>query len=727
MPPKDCPPSRPNAVHVRPKFASKALAKSHRPENLFSPETCPIVGAGQQGELFLKGNQSGLEKLLRLIEKNSSKQIVKELSTIEFIEPITPQFRRNGIEALDILKRSPRGKDGFLTRVRLFDFADEDDQAKLISDFFESCKGRRLSPMLGGYSANSNLHVVECRHVDDVEELSRVVGVRSISRMPIVRTIRPRMFKAAALPKDPPSAPDLQEDFPLVAVVDSGVRNDDPALESWVRARDSDVAPEYRNTEHGTAVAGLICWGSQLNPGVQGINAEPCGVIDLQVVPNDDPTQGDTDEVTEAEFLQSLDTWLKRYANQCKVWNISLGVDEVCSLDAFSPLAEELDNLQEKYQVNFVISSGNYETAPLLDYPRKPGQLNIGRITSPADSILGVTVGSIAHVDSKSGPEAHHPSPFSRHGAGPNHVIKPDLVHYGGTCSTDASTLTGIRSLGQGQSGEYLGTSFAAPLVSRSLAQVIHMMTPTPSPVLARALLTHHARDPRNGGRVPDGEENYLGFGLPAPPPYCLECSPHTATLVFEDTLRPNYFLEWDDFPYPPSLRRNGRYFGEVWMTIAFSPSRGSRWGTEYCETHIDTHFGVYFKQKSKTTGVLSEKFKGLVPPEHKNPGQLYESFQIEGLRKWAPVRTYHGNLGEKGERGDRWRLKVQLLSRHGIEKMSPESKEVFRPQPFALIVTIADPERKIHVYDEMSQLVSSRFQAQNLMLRSAARLRAQT
>jgi serine protease AprX len=98
--------------------------------------------------------------------------------------------------------------------------------------------------------------------------------------------------------------------------------------------------------------------------------------------------------------------------------------------------------------------------------------------------------------------------------------------------------------------------------------------------------LTHHARDPRTSRRVPDGDENYFGFGLPAPVPYCLECTPHTSTLVFDDVLRPGYFLEWDDFPYPPSLTRERKYFGEVWMTVAFAPARGARWGTEYCETH---------------------------------------------------------------------------------------------------------------------------------------------
>jgi len=91
-------------------------------------------------------------------------------------------------------------------------------------------------------------------------------------------------------------------------------------------------------------------------------------------------------------------------------------------------------------------------------------------------------------------------------------------------------------------------------------------------------------------------------------------------------------------------------------MTVAFSPARGERWGTEYCETHIDAHFGVYRKERSRETGLVKPKlrFVGLVPPEHKNAGELYESYQVEKLRKWAPVRTYYGNM-EDGKRGECW------------------------------------------------------------------------
>jgi serine protease AprX len=159
------------------------------------------------------------------------------------------------------------------------------------------------------------------------------------------------------------------------------------------------------------------------------------------------------------------------------------------------------------------------------------------------------------------------------------------LVHYGGACATDASHISGIRSVNGNGSAENLGTSFAPPLVARTLAQIYHQVTRNP---LARALPTHHARDPRTSQRVPDGEEIFFGFGLPAPVPYCLECTPHTSTLVFDDVLRPGYFLEWNDFPYPPSLKRDGKYYGEVWMTVAFAPARAPGGGPSIAR-HIST------------------------------------------------------------------------------------------------------------------------------------------
>jgi hypothetical protein len=63
----------------------------------------------------------------------------------------------------------------------------------------------------------------------------------------------------------------------------------------------------------------------------------------------------------------------------------------------------------------------------------------------------------------------------------------------------------------------------------------------------------------------------------------------------------------------------------------------------------------------------------------------------------------------------------LQLRSRHGIEK----NEANVRPQPFSLIITIADPDAKAPIYDEMAQVIRNRFQADNLNLRTGVRIRS--
>jgi serine protease AprX len=353
---------RTGSAPIRVKLLSKAAAKTHRPDNLFSPLSCPIIGSGRLGELFVKATPEGLQRLVEVIERNKSDQVTKELSCVETIEPITPTFRRGGLEAKEVLRRSPRGKHGFIARVRLFNFGSDADQPKLVEDFTRVCHQRNIPISQDGYSPSSFTYGIECRDVDDVEALSRVIGVRSIMHMPLIRTIRPRMFDPKPLPAMP-NRTDAAGDFPVVVVVDSGVSAGIPALESWVVGRDSQVAPQYQNSDHGTFVAGLICWGAELNPTISGLESSPCGVFDLQVIPNQDPDKGDTLALLENEFLVSLEAALQEYANKYKVWNLSLGTDTVCSLDEFSTLAEELDNFQEN--IKFPLSSARATTTPL--------------------------------------------------------------------------------------------------------------------------------------------------------------------------------------------------------------------------------------------------------------------------------------------------------------------------------------------------------------------------
>lgn len=693
----------------------KALAKSHVPDALFSEQTCPIIGVGRPCEMFVQGSTKGLNRVKSKITAGSSKEVLKAISTLKKIDPVTPKDRLNGTSHQAVYDAAPEGKEGKKRiKVTLFDYLGQASQRAKLNHFLSRISELHAEASRLGSSSNRDTFVVSCDDAEQVRQLSRILSVKSIKPLPTFRLISHRTLKQTPLPTDLPMPDGSANEYPVVAVVDSGIASTHP-LSPWIYGRESFVAPLEADTYHGTFVGGLLVWGDRLNPGLAGVDATPCRLLDVHVLPNTDPAKGDTGTLTEQEFLVSLEECLRRHSNEVKVWNLSLGTDELCDMDRFSELAVELDDLQERYGVNFVIAAGNYEQSPLVPYPRDETQRNVSRITAPADSVLGITVASLSHLDHPTtGTRLGEPSPFTRNGPGPSHIIKPDLAHCGGNIALDGRHVLGVTSIADnGSLADDIGTSFAAPLISRQLAHLHHTITPNPSPTLARALLTHNARDVRTRGRVEDGDDIYVGFGTPLEIPSALECEPWKMTLVFEETLRPGYFLEWDDFPFPASLRNGDRYTGEIWMTLAYPPHRNHQYGSEYCETHIDASFGVYTEKDGK------EKFDGQVPLEHQHPGQLWESFQVKKLRKWAPVRTYHRLLSAKGIKGMRWRLFVKMITRHDIEDRLSIS------QPFCLILTIADPTRRAPIYDELSQQLRTRFQTNNIMLRPSTRVQA--
>jgi hypothetical protein len=80
---------------------------------------------------------------------------------------------------------------------------------------------------------------------------------------------------------------------------------------------------------------------------------------------------------------------------------------------------------------------------------------------------------------------------------------------------------------------------------------------------------------------------------------------------------------------------------------------------------------------------------------------------------------------------GKRWKLMVNMLTRHDVEKIDQgDDESTVAPilQPFALILTISDPDRRsATVYDEMARILRTRFRSRNLQLRPTVEVRART
>jgi hypothetical protein len=65
----DIAPSQSKVVPLTVTLEDKALAKSHRPTELFNSRTCPVIGAGKPGQLYVKGTPNGVAALKRLIKE----------------------------------------------------------------------------------------------------------------------------------------------------------------------------------------------------------------------------------------------------------------------------------------------------------------------------------------------------------------------------------------------------------------------------------------------------------------------------------------------------------------------------------------------------------------------------------------------------------------------------------------------------------------------------------
>jgi serine protease AprX len=701
---------------VRVILEDNATAKTHRPDYLFPRGSAPIIGAGEPGELFVQLNQGSIQNLKSKIARNTSKAVEKSLSTIRSINPVTKTDRFRGSSPEKIFKSAPLDKSGEnrIIQIQLFEYESPDDDRRKRStfEFLASSRSRRLrhfSPQ-----ADPNLYLVEVRTIDELEALAELPMVRGIEFLPCFSPISPAAFNRAAMRSlTDPDRPD-PKDCPIVAVVDTGVDDTVEQLSPWIAGRQQYVAANEFQPDHGTFVAGLIVWGDKLNPELENIEPLPCRILDVQLLPNKQASSGPNARCNAEEFIQGLEESIRQHP-EVKVWNLSLSSNNQVSLRDFSQEAKQLDDLQERYGISIVVAAGNYpgnSDADRLPYPRSELEKSQGRITTPADSVLAITVGAVAHIDHPKGVLGGETSPFSRNGPGPNYIIKPDVSHYGGNVAiAGRAQPLGLTSTTIGNYlADDIGTSFATPLISRQLAYIYATVNPTPSPVTARAILTHSARDIRAanpGGRVADSDDHLMGFGVPLKILQSIECEPWKMTMIFEEEVYNRYKLEWDHFPYPDCLIKDGKFTGEVWMTLAYNPKRNTQWGSEYCETHVNAHFGTVSTKDQK------EKFTGQVPVEHKNTKEHFEAWQIKSLRKWAPVRTYH-EIFKRGISGDRWKLYIDLISRHGNQT----------PQNFTLLLTIADPEKRRPVYNELSVKLAQRLQTQNLMLRPQVRNR---
>ena len=654
----------------------EAIAKSHKPNDLC--RCCPIIGGGDLNQIYIKVTKKTIEETISLVKQPPSEKFRANMTAIQDIQPIRPSEKISD----NLTQISQEGNFESICKkikIKLFDFDNDFDNIQIMGYVL-----RQLDEL--GFSNNHELITygekikyikVAVKSFQDIVRIASINGVKSVD-----------FFQKYSLPLTDCINTDLQlllnDDSVTseisIGIIDGGISDKNQFLKPYIIAREEYVSKDYINESHGTFIASTIQYGNKLN-GIIAANSK-YKFVDIVAIPNGDKNWGPTDGIGEEELMEIIEEVMEKYSSSTKIWNMSLGIESKVCDGSMSDLGIFLDYIQDKYCVQFFVSSGNLNQLPLREWPPQDDMGERDRIISPADSVRAITVGSVALYEAKDSiVRSNEPSPFSRRGPGANYIVKPDVVDYGGNISRSLS-INGLAMKGLDVNGKIVegnGTSYSTPRLAQKFASVYDEMVDKDL-LLAKAMIIHSAR--MNSRELLEQDQDnikYYGFGMPSiNVSDILHCSEDEVTLVFKQKVTAGTHLEMIDFPYPTSLIRNNKCFGEICMTLAYNPILDERFGKEYCRINVDASFGTYKIQKNG-----KPKYSGQVPLECAWD-EKFEQSRVENGFKWSPIKSYYRKISNKGiMAGDGWKIRIDMNPRNGF---------IAPPQEFVLIVTIKDP-----------------------------------
>lgn len=682
-----------------------AIAKSHHPSHLLNPNTCPVIGFENFGEILIRVTPARLRRLRDAVLQ-PAENIKNDVAKVLSIEPFSASDAM-GNWTLDNLKRILERERRPCVKLRAFDHRNPEINDQVLQELQSLAIDLGMAePKSLKYGPKLRIYKLDVGGANmPIQELAAFIGTQSVDVFEHFG-VSTQATPVHPMQDDDIPDPDPAEEYPVVGIIDSGTDPSNVRLQAWVASRDESQVPRVdQNNAHGSLVAGLIINGRSLNHGHTGFPSGKAKLVDYVAIPG-------TGIVTEYDLLDILRCAFTAFPD-VRIWNLSVNSARRCRNDRFSEFAMALDSLQDEFRVLIVNSAGNYDVTPLHPWVR-PDLSDDDRIVAPADSLRALTVGSIAHLARGGACAAvNDPSPFSRKGPGAAFVPKPEVTHFGGNSTrTLRYSQMGVLSIdGSGNIAEAIGTSFAAPLVALSAAQLSAAMEEAPQRHLLKAFIVHSAI--LNSPLVTAAELPYRGFGKPPAVEDMIRCQPWEATLVFDlDLPYSHRHFHKADFPFPPCLGRNGKLFGEIIMTLAYDPPVDSGDGAAYSQVNVNASLGMCWEGDD---GKVDYERK--VIPYPKDVSDLFEKNQIEHGFKWSPVKVFRHRFTRLVPR-DYWRIAIEMSARHPV---APTNR-----QRVALLVTIRDPDRRQPVYNDVVQMMNrSGWITENLQIKETARVRA--
>lgn len=768
-------------VRMRP----EALAKSYRPSSaLFTSDNFPCVGADGVGSLYYRLPLIYLQKLRTRISKAETSVEIKinrttgkpyksptrersEVGAVDTISiaPISTKKSFTTSEALEMLQDSAT-ISGYL--VELFETPGDDviaDDAlgrvelhksleNIIRGFGRGARAFLVPPVgrtpviefqltrddapasienRSGFNSITVSDRKEPAELDFNEERHDVV-LSQLVKHPLVRTIRPPVQIGLADDNTPTSnsgsvnipSPSPGGNYPVVGVIDSGVSD---ILSQWLVGRFDFLDTDEYNAEHGTKVGGLIAAGQTMNAANVVLEPSGCMLYDAALFPKgrfvDTYANGFTDFMEEVE--QAVIEAKEEHS--VRIFNLSINVKQNVEAHRYSIYAARLDAIADRHGVIFVNSAGNLlpqnSRAPWQRRPKDvlgyfASRTQPDTIMQPAESVRNISVGALnppntAHLEGA-------PTTYTRRGPGLQVGVKPDLAAFGGA-GVGVGQNSGLASINtKGTLVKLNGTSYAAPLIARTLAGLDAATEGGLDTEALRAMMIHTAKMPypltRQG--MKQLSRQFVGFGQGIGAADMLETDDHQISLVFQSRLtvgeRRPAILRFP-FNWPASLvdSQTGSCSGHAKMTLVCSPPLDPAFGAEFVRINLEASL----KQRQPTLRKDGKpSFANQITPRYLPSGAglgVPEKALINHGLKWWPSKQYESNFNAKGSSSE-WRLEVSSLVR-------AEARFPAQGVPFAVILTIQDIEGVRPIFQEMRQALQSSV-ANAVDIRSATRVR---
>ena len=548
---------------------------------------------------------------------------------------------------------------------------------------------------------------------DTIERHERVLDF--LERHPLVRRISlptlpvrsglgmPRAAPAADLPLPHPTS---GVRYPRVGVVDGGIG---PALDPWIVWRTGLIAEAHREPEHGSFIGGLLVAGQSMNDAEIAPERDGCELVDIDIYPGEDTNAFEQyfGASGSLAFFDELSVAVEtaRRDHGVRIFNLSINHIGCVQMDGYSEEAQCLDRIADEHDAIIVISAGNLDSRDQRpEWPADPttalGQLAAVRSDSlqrPAESVRNISVGAL-NAPGLGHSLALAPARYSRRGPGLRTGVKPDFGHIGGSGTARCSLGSGLFSVKEtGEVYADCGTSFAAPLVAKTLAALDIEIAEDVSRETLIALAIHNSQVPDLllAKELSGVARHLVGFGVPSSAQAMLTGDDHSITLVFASRLMRDQQLIFP-IQWPACLTRpGGKCRGQARLSLVTRPPLDYRFGAEFVRVNLDASLQQWNALKNDGRG----GWEGQLKAAHRvsGSGQIYESDRIEHDLKWSPTKLYVGSMPNGRGSSSDWRLAVEYTTRSQL----PMPEEGVQ---FTAILTIADTKAEEPVFTQMRQ-----------------------